>query len=278
MSGSGRFIILKFVPDRVRFEPVNVAVVLELEGRIVTRVADEVDPRIRLADPFLDQDSYDEMLGRLATLAPEQTAADELDRLAASPGPNLFASSPSEFVAEPGEVDALADRFFGRYVQRRYVKPYVARSGPRSAATRSAIRDAFASAGVQSYVQASVRQQGKSGVDWNIDFRYLTDEVTVIQSATTSLKEPVRNAEHGYRAFSALVDVSLVPGVRGVLALDASPEESELSSQLEQLAIAHGLGFYAGQRQFFELAQDVQRRAQPLSSSIVDSLQQVWST
>ena len=48
MSTSGAYSVIKFVPDRVRFEPVNIGLVIQAGEQLITRMSKQIDPRIRL--------------------------------------------------------------------------------------------------------------------------------------------------------------------------------------------------------------------------------------
>lgn len=273
----GSYSVVKFVPDSVRFEPINIGVVLEVGDHLVTQMADDVDPRIRLADPYADVQSLRDFLSSFD--------ASEYDEVAGSAGtvawlhenglPNVFFSAPRGVEVQPDRVDEVMASLQARLVTRTFTRPTELARAVGTSAARTALREAFKSAGVlKKSVQVEVPLIGASGVEWRIDFRYLTrTEVSLVQTATTGLQEELRGKEHGFEAFLALLDTTRHPAAtkqetkaapsRGILAVDVYPEENKISSELSRLSKAHGFGFVAGQRGFFKLAQEVQRSALP---------------
>lgn len=263
-----RYSVVKFVPDRVRYEPVNVGLVVAVDDQLITRMADVVDPRIRLADPYADVESLRETLATFdaADFAGDARRSSQhvLQWLMNADFSNLVFTAPSE-IAGHSEVDTVVQLLFDRLIARHYVRPMGPWRERSPMAARTALREAFASQKILGVlVEHSVKAPGASGIGWDLDFRYVSDKVTVIQTATTSLREDLRSKEHGFEAFAALIDVK-APGVHGILAADASPENSEVSGALEQISGAHGIEFVAGQRAFYELARRVRGEAVPLT-------------
>jgi hypothetical protein len=276
----GSYSVAKFVPDSVRFEPINIGVVLEVGDHLVTQMAADVDPRIRLADPYADLQSLREFLGSFD--------ASSYDEVAGSTGtvawlhenglPNVFFSAPRAVDVDVERIDEVMASLQARLVTRAFTRPTEITRAVGTSATRTALREAFKSAGVlKRSVEVEVPLVGASGVEWRIDFRYLTPtDISLVQTATTGLQEELRGKEHGFEAFLALLDTTRRPvagkdqtrsaPTRGTLAVDVYPEENEISSELSRLTSAHGLEFVAGQRGFFKLAQEVQRMALPIDA------------
>jgi hypothetical protein len=101
-----------------------------------------------------------------------------------------------------------------------------------------------------------------------MDFQYLAQDVCLIQTAATGLRDDVRSSEHAFRAFAALIDTSQQPATQGILVVDEPPHANEISGQLYQMAAAHGLEFFAGNRGFLSLADRVSREAQPVVDNV----------
>lgn len=265
--------VIKFVPDEVRFEPINVGLVVQAGERLITKMAEDVDPRIRLADPYVDLLSLRNTLRSLDVAAVAEEArvpsATALEWLSARGLPNLYFTAPAELdLSADSTAEVAVGLLFRRLVERAYERPPHAPQRLGTTATRTALRRAFAAANVlHSRVQPSARVVGASGEEWIIDFRYLTDSVNLIQTATTDLKDRVRSEEHAYEAFAALIDTTKDPGTAGLVAVDEKPEANRVSGRLAHLADAHGFELIAGQRAFMELAREVRQRAHQASSS-----------
>lgn len=265
----GQFTVVKFVPDSIRFEPVNIGVVLETGSDVITRMAESVDPRIRFADPFADVRSLSEFLGEFDASSLEvggQSVVNELTTGAIA-YPNLFFDTPRPVDASKLSVDRIADALFDRLVRRTFASPSGFQRPASPTAARTALKRAFQSMKLlDRQVRLGVAVRGRSGVEWDMDFEYLTTHLHFVQTATTGLREDLRRNEHAFRAFAALVDTTSVPGTSGILATDEPPSRSDLSGQLAQLAEAHGLKYLGGQRAFLELAQEVKNAAQPIAT------------
>jgi hypothetical protein len=266
---AGQYSLVKFVPDRVRFEPINIGVVLEHDRGVVTRMADDVDPRVRYADPYADLQSLREFLGTFnATVyLGRGRDASVLSWLRDADLPNIYFSAPLDVDLTTDTPENVAAILFGRLVQRSFAKPPDMAPVPSRTAALRALREAFKAEGVlDSRVESSVLVAGVSGVEWNIDFRYATDRVNLVQTVSTNLREDIRRKEHAFEAFAALVDTAQSGGVEGVLAADGRPEENPLSAQLALLSAGHGFRLIAGRRSFIDLARDVRRGASPTAA------------
>lgn len=264
---TGQYTVVKFVPDSVRFEPINIGIVLEVGERVVTVMSESIDPRIRYADPYVDVRSLRDFLREFdpRSLVPAEKPVVRTLSAGNVPLANIFFDQSRTFDAEKLGVDEAADLLFGRLVRRTFAKPsgFVRPASPTAA--RTALRKAFMAARVLGKrVRSDVRTLGKSGVHWDVDFEYLTDQVVLVQTATTGLKEDLRRREHAFSAFAALVDTTTSPGVTGVLAIDEPADADELSGQLAAMAKAHGLDFVGGQRAFLTLARGVSENARTL--------------
>src|ERR1700716_1609643 len=91
----GSYVIVKFVPDEVRFEPINVGLVVQVGDEIVTRMSDTVDPRIRFADPYLDLHSLrDFLLSFDARDQLERSSDRAIGELQGSTIPHIYFASP----------------------------------------------------------------------------------------------------------------------------------------------------------------------------------------
>jgi hypothetical protein len=263
-----RYAVVKFVPDAVRFEPINIGLVFDEDGRLTTRMAEDVDPRIRLADPYADLQSLRAFLATFdaSTYEPSDDR-DPLTWLHQTGMPNIYFSAP--FGIETGRTSAqdMIGTLFKRLVARNFSRPPELARVPGVSAARSALREAFRSTGILGKkIETQVPIRGLSGVEWQVDFRYVTNEsIHLVEAATTGLHEDIRRKEHGYEAFTTLIDTtrrqlsSDEPAVptKGTLAVDASVEESELSAQLSRMAAAHGFRYVAGQRAFYSLAEEL---------------------
>lgn len=272
----GQYSLVKFVPDRVRFEPINIGVVLEHERGVVTRMAEDVDPRVRYADPYADLQSLREFLASFNATVYLGRAPDVsvLNWLRDAELPNIYFSAPLGVDLTADTPEGVAGILFGRLVQRSFAKPPEMAPAPSRTAALRALREAFKAEGVlDTRVEAGVLVQGISGVDWNIDFRYATDRVNLIQTVSTNLREDIRRKEHAFEAFAALVDTARSGGVEGVLAADGRPEENPLSAQLALLSAGHGFRLIAGRRSFIDLARDVRRTASPTAAPMPEAIE-----
>ena len=270
-TATGRFTVVKFVPDSVRFEPVNVGIVVETVDDIVTRMADSVDPRIRFADPYVDMKSLVEFLNEFdaAKITSEGPSVVAHLTNGSTSIPNFFFDLPRSIDATQLSAEQAADVLYDRLVRRSFESPpgFVRPQSPTAA--RTALRKAFQSQRlIGSRVRSAVRTTGRSGVEWDMDFEYLADELVFVQTATTGLKEDLRRREHAFSAFSALVDTTTEPGVRGLLASDESPERDEISGLIASMASAHGFEFVGGQRAFVALALRVRDTARELPQQV----------
>jgi hypothetical protein len=269
-SDVGQFTIVKFVPDSVRFEPINVGVVVEADDQVVTRMAEVLDPRIRFADPYADLKSLLEFLGTFDAADVPHEGRSVVTHLAAgkSEFPNFYFDRARPIDSTQLKARDAAQILFDRLVRRSFEPPqgFVRPASPTAA--RTALRRAFQSLRVLgSRVRPAVRTLGLSGIEWELDFEFLTSDLERVQTATTGLKEDLRRREHAFSAFAALVDTTQQPGVIGVLASDEPPERDDLSGQLASMAGAHGLEFVGGQRAFLTLARRVSETAKPIGSS-----------
>jgi DUF3037 family protein len=264
---SASYVLLKFVPDRVRFEPINIGVVVEHRGDVITRMASSVDPRVRFADPYTDVESLRAFLEEFdARPLLEQTSGRPLlDWLHEQELPNIYVTSPQPIAEESIAVATVADRLFSRLVDRSFTRPPMSAAVPSRTAARRALMSAFQAEGVLgSKVSAGVKVQGASGVEWIVDFRFATDTINLVQAATTGLRDDLRGKEHAFEAFASLIDTR-EPGTTGILASDALAAENDISSQIDKIAGAHGLRFVGGRRAFLRLAREV--RTQGLAVS-----------
>jgi hypothetical protein len=276
MTEIGRYSVVKFVPDRIRFEPVNVGLIASFGDRDVAKMSEDLDPRIRFADPYADTAS---LLHTLRTFDIRDFASADstgFERLASRSVelPNLYVDRPNELAVDDRSFEVVVEALFDRLVVRRFALPagFHRQIGPTMA--RTALRDVFAqSKTLGPIVRADVTTLGKSGVVWNMDFQYLSDQVCLIQTATTGLRENLRRSEHAFRAFAALVDTAHLPGNNGILAVDEPADANEASGQLKLMASAHGLQFFGGRRGFLELAQKVSRDGRPLDDRHMESQQ-----
>jgi hypothetical protein len=269
MKLAGSYSVAKFVPDRVRFEPVNIGLVIEAGDRVITRMTEKADPRIRLSDPFADIPSLEHFLKDFdaVTFGEQSGAQSVIEWLHENGLPNIYFSAPSPIAIGEVQLEALVDRLFQRLIARRFTKPPDWTGSQTHGAARTALGSAFRSAKVLgNKVQSRVSAPGASGVIWDIDFRYLTDmDVNFVQTATTSVREDMRRKEHAYEAFAALIDTTVQhEATVGVLAVDDPPTDNPVSFTLEMMAKGHGLRFIAGQRSFHEYAGEVRRRALPV--------------
>ena len=268
---SGRFAVVKFVPDSARFEPINVGLVLEAGGRVLTRMAESVDPRIRYADPYADLASFLEFLRTFDAEAAVGTAGSVITALTDGrvAVPNFYFDGAHPFDAAALPIVDAGDVLFDRLVRRTFEAPPGFSRPSSPTAARTALRRAFAGAkALGTQVRPGVERIGASGITWEVDFEYLTREYYLVQTATTGLKEDLRRSEHAFRAFATLVDLTHEPGRVGVLASDESPDRNDLSGQLASMAHAHGFRFVGGQRAMLSLASEVRREAQPISREI----------
>ncbi len=259
--GTSRYSLLKFVPDRLRFEPINVGIVVEGAGRVVTRMAGSVDPRVRFADPYADLES---LRGFLETFDARslKPATDQplLEWLHEVEIPNIYVTSPLP-IDQSAAVELVADRLFSRLVERNFARPPMSPSAPSHTAARRALLAAFRAEGVLgSKVTSGVKIRGASGVDWTVDFRFATNTLNLVQAATTGLRDNVHGKEHAFEAFASLIDTRQ-PGTSGILASDASSEENDVTSQIDKMATAHGIRFVGGRRAFMRLAREVRTEA-----------------
>lgn len=268
MADKGRYCVVKFLPDRIRFEPVNIGLIAEFEDQVVTIMSSDLDPRIRYADPHADTRSLLATLVSFDANAYSTASKSGLDRLADGDVvlPNVYVDRPLGMMVTDRSFQLVVDALFARLVTRSFVQPggYQRQIGPSMA--RTVLRNVFHQANALGpLVQSSVDAVGKSGVVWQLDFRYLSDELHLIQTATTGLREDLRRSEHAFRAFAALIDTTQLPGVRGILAADEPAESNYTSDQLRRMAEAHGFDFYGGRRGFLSLAKRVTREAKPVS-------------
>jgi hypothetical protein len=166
------------------------------------------------------------------------------------------------------KLDLVLDALFARLVVRSFALPagYQKQQGPTMA--RTLLRGVFEQTkALGLLVRSDVEARGKSGVLWQMDFQYVADDVHLIQTATVGLREDLRRQEHAFRAFAALVDTAATPGIKGVLAADEPAESNEVSGQLRRMALAHGFEYFAGRREFLELASRVAVSARPQGES-----------
>jgi len=289
-----RYVVAKFVPDVVRFEPVNIGLVVEIDDRVITKMATDVDPRIRLADPYVDLPSLRDFLTSFdARDYSGKADSSPIEWLQQNRLPNVYFTKPLEIEASVRGIDDIVNALHARIVDRKFEQPPdLVRSAGVSAA-RTALREAFRTAGVLGRrVESQVLVRGASGVDWRIDFRYLTESnVNMVEAATTDLQEDVRRKEHAFEAFATLIDVTQGPRQAksmtreekidqrtehppvGILAVDAKPSENATSELLAHMAEAHGFRFVAGQRAFFDLANGLRDEALPIADSASPSSQ-----
>jgi hypothetical protein len=254
-----RYVLLKFVPDRLRFEPINVGVVIQDRGQVITLMATAVDPRVRFADPYADVESLRSFLeGFDARSFVGQTSGRPLvDWLHDQELPNIYVTAPLPIDASGVPIMAVAERLFARLVDRDFARPTMMEPGISRTAARRALMSAFQAEGVLgSKVISAVQIKGASGIEWTVDFRFATDTVNLVQAATTTLREDVRRKEHAFEAFASLIDTRQA-GTTAVLASDALPQENDVSSQINQMADAHGIRFIGGRRAFLKLAREV---------------------
>lgn len=270
MTIKGRYTIVKFVPDRMRFEPINVGLVAEVGDRVLTLMSQDLDPRIRYADPHADLNSLRSTLAKFDAEAYRTESRSAIDTLTGNGFElnNLWFDNPLEINVSSERFEVVVNALYSRLVERNFSIPAGTMRVVGPTFARSVLRRVFADANaLGSLVKADVHATGVSGVEWRVDFQYLADSICLIQTATTGLREDLRRSEHAFRAFSALIDTTTEPGVRGILAVDDRPEVNDASAQLARLAQAHGLEFYAGRKGFLTLAQQVSEEAQLLTST-----------
>lgn len=261
------YVLLKFVPDRIRFEPINIGVVVEDGDEVITRMASGVDPRVRFADPFADVESLRAFLeGFDARDLIGKTAGDSVLRwLGNQEIPNVYVTAPQPIAAEAVPLGSVVESLFSRLVDRNFERPPMPGATVSRTVARRALLSAFQAEGVMgSKVSSDVRVRGASGVDWTVDFRFATETVNLVQAASTGLREDVRNKEQAFEAFASLIDTR-EPGITAILATDALPRENDVSSQIDKIAGAHGIRFVGGRRAFMKLAREVRIEGRPTS-------------
>jgi len=253
------YVLLKFVPDRIRFEPINIGVVVEDGDEVITRMASGVDPRVRFADPFADVESIRTFLeGFDARELIGKTGGDSVLRwLGNHEIPNVYVTAPQPISVEAVPLGSVVESLFSRLVDRNFERPPMPSATVSRTVARRALLSAFQAEGVMgSKVSSGVQVRGASGVDWTVDFRFATETVNLVQAASTGLREDVRRKEQAFEAFASLIDTR-EPGITAILATDALPRENDVSSQIDKIAVAHGIRFVGGRRAFMKLAREV---------------------
>lgn len=272
-----RYAVVKFVPDRLRFEPINIGIVVEDHGQLMTLMASGVDPRVRFADPYADIDSIRSFLEEFDARAfVEQAGTNSvLDWLHDQDLPNVYITKPEPIDAAGVPVTAIADALFSRLVERDFARPMMLTPAASRTAARNALLTAFRAEGlVGSKVLPDVVIKGTSGIEWRVDFQFTTDKVNLVQAATTGLREDLRRKEHAFEAFASLIDTK-GPGVTPVLASDALPRENDASLQIRRMADAHGIRFVGGRRAFLRLAREVRNEGLLVTESTEPSVLQL---
>jgi hypothetical protein len=267
MSTSGAYSVVKFVPDRVRFEPVNIGLVIQAGHQLITRMSKQIDPRIRLADPYAHMDSLKDFLDDFDAAQYATETKSAVEWLHANGLPNIYFSAPAQIDVSPSDLDALVNSLFDRIVARSFERPSEWVSTQQPSAARTALRSAFHTAKVlNKKVKAEVAVKGASGFIWKVDFRYATGTgVNLVQAATTAVREDVRRKEHAYEAFATLIDTTKGSGAVGILAVDAPGEDGPSAVPLALMTKGHGLRFIAGQKEFYDLAEEIRRTALPIT-------------
>src|SRR3989442_115540 len=160
-TSSGRYALVKFVPDAIRFEPINVGLIVELGDRILTRMADAVDPRIRYADPYVDMGSLESFLAEFdaatyfASLA--KTGRSPIDWLHEHGLANIYVAAPLPIEAVRTTLEDVMSELYSRLIRRLVERPPDAPRASVSTAARTALREAFRTAGVkQQQVETAV--------------------------------------------------------------------------------------------------------------------------
>jgi hypothetical protein len=269
-----RYALLKFVPDRIRFEPINIGVVVEDGDEVITRMASAIDPRVRFADPFADVESLRTFLESFDArdLIGKTEGESVLEWLHNQEVPNVYVTAPQPIAAETIALESVLESLFSRLVDRNFERPPMPSATASRTVARRALLSAFRAEGVMgSKVSSDVRVRGASGVDWTVDFRFATETVNLVQAASTGLREDVRSKEHAFEAFASLIDTR-EPGVTAILATDALPRENDVSSQIDRIAGAHGIRFVGGRRAFMRLAREVRIEGRPATEQPEASL------
>lgn len=221
-----RYVVVRFVPDVVRDEPLNIGVILQCPnkrfvkakfGTKFTRVAKlypEVDLNLlrSFADEMTDRTGAF-MLGKqlvLGELPPEEpvplSSPAFLDFLFQEYGGRLQFTKPQPTLAEDLEAELLS--LFGIFVElpRERERREVKRAPVTHPKVLKRVRRIFKEAKVVHHLQPRVRVEGKRW-EYDFDFAYVNTQKGLIHSVAFDLTKPEKKMERAFWFGGAVTDV-----------------------------------------------------------------------